>query len=325
MGADCLLQVRGLHVNAGLTELVRDVSFDLDTGEAMGLVGESGCGKSLTALSIMQLLAQPLMHIKSGEIRFDGRELTGLTDSKMQSIRGRDIAMIFQEPMTSLNPVYSVGDQVAEVLLIHRKLRGKRAKEQTAELFDRVGLSATRLASRFPHQLSGGQRQRIMIAMALACNPKVLIADEPTTALDVTVQAQILELIDQLRREYGMAILLIAHDLGVVRHYCERVAVMYAGQIIEYGNTKHVFLAPHHPYTQALLETIPALNPPGHRLPSIEGSVPKPEALPLGCAFSPRCRHADRQCKRQRPSLEFVSANSQQVRCWFPESARAAV
>lgn len=320
--ANRLLQISGLQVNLGRTALVRNVSFDLNPGEALGLVGESGCGKSLTALSIMQLLPQPAMHIESGEIHFNGVDLAQTDEHRLEKIRGCDIAMIFQEPMTSLNPVFNVGDQVAEVLYLHEKLRGAKARQRTAELFDTVGLSATRVAKRFPHQLSGGQRQRVMIAMALACQPKLLIADEPTTALDVTVQAQILELIDQLRQEFGMAILLIAHDLGVVRHYCERVAVMYAGQIVECGPTEQVFTSPSHPYTSALLETIPAVNQRGQRLPSIDGSVPRPAELPKGCAFAPRCQFTQEQCETRLPELSPVSGISHETRCWFPEVLR---
>lgn len=316
MQTNSLLQISGLRVNIGTTSLVRDLSFELNSGEALGLVGESGCGKSLTALSIMQLLSQPPMHIESGEVLFNGIDLVKVPEKNLEAIRGNDIAMIFQEPMTSLNPVFTVGDQVAEVLQLHEGLNRSDARRRTSALFDTVGLVAQRVTERFPHQLSGGQRQRVMIAMALACNPKLLIADEPTTALDVTVQAQILELIDQLRQEYGMAILLIAHDLGVVKHHCERVAVMYSGQIVECGSTDDVFNAPSHPYTKALLETIPAVNPRGQRLPSINGSVPRPTELPEGCSFAPRCQRALQQCREQRPGLEDVSTGDHQASCW---------
>jgi len=264
------------------------------------------------------------MHIEAGEISFNEKNLVNLPERSLQEIRGRDIAMIFQEPMTSLNPVFNVGDQVEEVLYLHENRKGSDARQRIAVLFDKVGLSAARIAKRFPHQLSGGQRQRVMIAMALACNPKVLIADEPTTALDVTVQAQILELIDQLRHEYGMAILLIAHDLGVVRHYCDQVAVMYAGQIVESGSSTQVFSSPSHPYTRALLDTIPAVNPRGHRLPSIHGTVPGPAELPPGCAFAPRCRHADHRCNNQSPELAVDFLPAHQVRCWYPENSRSS-
>jgi len=323
MDSGQLLQVENLTINLGNIGLVRNVSFELSSGEALGLVGESGCGKSLTALSIMRLLPQPPMHIEAGEIRFNGNNLVNMPEGSLEKIRGRDIAMIFQEPMTSLNPVFNVGDQVAEVLYLHEKLKGSSARERLSVLFDKVGLSVTRIAKRFPHQLSGGQRQRVMIAMALACNPKVLIADEPTTALDVTVQAQILELINELRHEYGMAILLIAHDLGVVRHYCEKVAVMYAGQIVESGSSAQVFSSPSHPYTRALLETIPAANHRGDRLPSIKGTVPRPAELPSGCAYAPRCRNSAHRCDHQLPELAAMSLSEHQVRCWYPETFRS--
>jgi oligopeptide/dipeptide ABC transporter ATP-binding protein len=316
-----LLDVNNLQVNIGSTALVRGLSFKLRAGEALGIVGESGCGKSLTALSIMRLLSQPPMHIESGEIIFNGQDLVRMPERSLEKIRGRELAMIFQEPMTSLNPVFSVGEQVSEVLYLHENLSAKSAQQKTQELFDKVGLSAARIAHRFPHQLSGGQRQRVMIAMSLACNPKLLIADEPTTALDVTVQAQILELIDELRQELGMAILLIAHDLGVVRHHCNQVAVMYAGQIVEFGSSTQVFSSPSHPYTRALIETIPAVNEPGKPLPSIEGTVPAPGAMPKGCAFSPRCQYSQEQCTQQTPELAEHLQSDHQVRCWFPVPA----
>jgi len=318
MNENRLLQINDLQVNLGKTSLVRDVSLKVDYGEAMGLVGESGCGKSLTALSIMQLLPQPPMHIEAGDIYLEDKNLNQMSEPALQNIRGRDMAMIFQEPMTSLNPVFDVGSQVAEVLYLHEKLRGASARERTLELFDKVGLSATRTAKCFPHQLSGGQRQRVVIAMALACNPKLLIADEPTTALDVTVQAQILELIDQLRQEYRMALLLIAHDLGIVRHHCDRVAVMYAGQIVEQGPTSQVFSSPSHPYTHALLETIPALNTKAQRLPTIDGTVPGAVELPIGCAFAPRCGRAATRCENQLPQLEALPGAGHHARCWYP-------
>ncbi|MFT6875683.1 MAG: oligopeptide/dipeptide ABC transporter ATP-binding protein [Granulosicoccus sp.] len=315
-----LLHVNNLQVNIGDTALVRGVSFKLQAGDALGIVGESGCGKSLTALSIMRLLSQPPMHIESGDILFNGQNLVQMPEKSLEKIRGREIAMIFQEPMTSLNPVFNVGEQVSEVLYLHEKLSTQSAQLKTNELFDKVGLSASRIADRFPHQLSGGQRQRVMIAMSLACSPKLLIADEPTTALDVTVQAQILELIDELRQELGMAILLIAHDLGLVRHHCNQVAVMYAGQIVEYGSSRQVFSSPSHPYTRALIETIPAVNEPGKPLPSIGGTVPAPAEMPQGCAFSPRCKYTQERCTSQAPELAAHTNIDHQVRCWFPVS-----
>ena len=321
MTENTLLDVNNLRVNIGRTSLVRGVTFSINAGEALGIVGESGCGKSLTALSIMRLLAEPPMHIETGTIHFKGQDLVELPEQRLEKIRGKSMAMIFQEPMTSLNPVFSVGEQVSEVLFLHENLSAQKAKIRTAVLFDKVGLSAAKVADRYPHQLSGGQRQRVMIAMALACNPALLIADEPTTALDVTVQAQILELIDELRQELGMAILLIAHDLGVVRHHCDQVAVMYAGQIVEYGASSQVFSLPSHPYTRALIETIPAVNEPGEPLPSIEGTVPAPAAMPQGCAFTPRCTLAQAQCSDRNPDLVVHERIEHPVRCWFPVAA----
>lgn len=318
MSEESLLQLKDLQVNIGKTPVVRGVSFELRAGESLGIVGESGCGKSITALSIMRLLPQPPMHIESGDILFEGQNLNQLPERQLERIRGREIAMIFQEPMSSLNPVFSVGDQVSEVLYLHEGLRNGSARQRRNELFDKVGLSANRIADRFPHQLSGGQRQRVMIAMSLACNPKILIADEPTTALDVTVQAQILELLDQLRADMGMAILLIAHDLGVVRYHCDQVAVMYAGKIVESGLTRQLFNHPSHPYTRALLETIPAANARGKPLPSIEGSVPSSAHLPQGCSFEPRCRFSQEQCIRQSPELLHQSLGDHLVSCWYP-------
>jgi oligopeptide/dipeptide ABC transporter ATP-binding protein len=313
-----LLHVNNLQVNIGETALVRSVSSKLRAGEALGVVGESGCGRSLTALAIMRLLSQPPMHIESGEILFNGQNLVQMPERSLEKVRGREIAMISEEPMTSLNSVFIVGEQVSEVLYLHEKLSTQSAQHKTKELFDKVGLSATRIADRFLHQLSGGQRQRVMIAMSLACNPNLLIADEPTTALDVTVQAKILELIDELRQELGMANLLIAHDLGVVRHHCNQVAVMYAGKIVEYGSSSQVFSSPSHPYTRALIETIPAVNEPGKPLPSIESTVPTPAAMPQGCAFAPRCKYCQEWCTRQAPELAEHTQIDHQVRCWFP-------
>lgn len=320
MNETSLLELRNLQVNIGKTTLVRGVSLELQAGQSLGVVGESGCGKSLTALSIMGLLPQPPMHIESGDIWFDGKNLTQLPEHRLKKIRGKDIAMIFQEPMSSLNPVFTVGDQVSEVLYLHENLSAHQVRSRTGELFEKVGLSATRVSNQFPHQLSGGQRQRAMIAMSLACNPKLLIADEPTTALDVTIQAQILDLLDQLRHELGMAILLIAHDLGVVRHNCDQVAVMYAGQIVEWGTTTQVFSSPSHPYTRALLDTIPAVNERGKPLPSIEGSVPSSAEIPEGCSFAPRCNYSQQQCTKQSPELAHHTLTGHSVSCWHPVS-----
>ncbi len=313
---DTLLRIADLQVDLGRESLLRGLSLELGVGEILGLVGESGSGKSLTALSILQLLEVPGMERTGGSISFDGFDLHTADESKMESIRGGEIGMIFQEQMTSLNPVFSVVDQIVEALLLHQQSGRSSAKTEAVALIERVGIHpAASVYSRYPHQLSGGQRQRIMIAMAIACQPKLLIADEPTTALDVTVQAQILELLDSLRTENRMSILLIAHDLGVVRQYCDRVAVMYCGQVVECGTADDVFDKARHPYTRALINTIPAGNPPGTDLPSIEGTVPKPSDLPLGCAFSPRCRYAAAKCLSHAPELR---GDVHAARCWYP-------
>jgi oligopeptide/dipeptide ABC transporter ATP-binding protein len=313
-----VLRVENLTVTVNGLKLVDDVSFTIGRGEMLGLVGESGCGKTVTALAIMQLVPNPPVKIAAGRIVFENTDLLTLKGEALRGVRGDRIGMIFQEPMTSLNPVFTIGSQIAEVLLIHRGLSRDAARRRAAELLDLVGIpAAAKQLDRYPHQLSGGQRQRVMIAMALACDPKLLIADEPTTALDVTVQAQILALIDRLRRELGTACLLITHDLGVVSEVCDRVAVMYAGRIVEESAVAEIFAAPRHRYTQALLETMPATNPPGVRLPSIAGTVPPPGARGAGCAFTPRCRHALAQCHSEVPPL---SAGPHRVACWNPAS-----
>ena len=318
-----LLEINDLHIYLGKTPLVRGVSLSMAAGESLGLVGESGCGKSLTALAVMGLLASPPLRIGAGTIRLNGQDLVSMPEASLQQVRGRDAAMIFQEPMTSLNPVFRVGHQVSEVLDIHENPGRRASRTRTAELLEKVGLAPDRIARRYPHELSGGQRQRVMIAMALAGNPKLLIADEPTTALDVTVQAQILDLIATLCREQGMGILLIAHDLGIVRQQCDRVAVMYSGQIVEHGAIEAVFRQPRHPYTGALLATIPArnLNRRGGQLPSIEGGVPNAAERPPGCAFAPRCTKSASRCQSDNPPLEPAAHDSREVRCWYPEPA----
>jgi oligopeptide/dipeptide ABC transporter ATP-binding protein len=314
---DPVLRVDGLTIALGSVKLVEDLSFDIMPGEAFGLVGESGCGKSVTALSILRLIASPPLAITGGRIEFGGRDLLKLSEAEIRDVRGGEIAMIFQEPMTSLNPVFTIGDQIGETLTIHRSMSARAAASRAAELLDLVGIPAARAQlERYPHQLSGGQRQRAMIAMALACEPKLLIADEPTTALDVTVQAQILALIERLRREFGLACLLITHDLGVVGETCARVAVMYAGRIVEHGPTAEVFGRPRHRYTKALLETIPAANPPGKRLPAIQGNVPAPGRRGSGCTFAERCAAPLARCAGERPQL--VRAGEHGVACWNP-------
>jgi oligopeptide/dipeptide ABC transporter ATP-binding protein len=314
---DAVLRVEGLSLRLRDAFLTQDVSFSLAPGEMLGLVGESGCGKSVTALSIMGLLPNPPIAIGAGRILFEGQDLVGLSNDGFRALRGNRIGMIFQEPMTSLNPVFSVGDQIAEVLILHRGLRKQAALRRACELLELVGLPAPeRQIGRYPHQLSGGQRQRVMIAMALACEPRLLIADEPTTALDVTVQAQILALIDRLRRELGLACLLITHDLGVVADICDRVAVMYAGRIVETGLVREALGTPRHRYTHALVETIPSSNPPGRALPSIPGNVPAPGARSHGCAFVTRCAAPASPCDVLPPPN--AGHDTHRYACWNP-------
>jgi oligopeptide/dipeptide ABC transporter ATP-binding protein len=311
-----LLTIEDLEIAVGARPVIEGVSLAIRPGEMLGLVGESGCGKSVTALAIMRLLAEPPMRIVSGAIRFEGRDILSLGEKELETLRGDRIAMIFQEPMTSLNPVFTIGNQIAEVVLLHRNVGRQAAEARAVELLKRVGIPAPEAAmGRYPHQLSGGQRQRVMIAMALACDPRLLIADEPTTALDVTVQAQILELIDGLRRETGMAVLLITHDLGVVSQYCDRVAVMYGGRVVEEAQSAELFAHPRHRYTEALLRTIPASNPPGVELPAIPGTVPPPGRRPPGCAFHPRCHAMVEPCADVLPEL---TAPPHRIRCWNP-------
>src|SRR5438874_4370244 len=317
-----LLQVKNLHTyfqtREGLVRAVDGLSFYLDRGELLGLVGESGCGKSITALSIMRLVAPP-GKIVNGEILFEGRDLLKLSNREIRAVRGDDIAMIFQDPMTSLNPVFTVGEQIAEALRLHRKLSRADARKAAVEAMREVSIPDPELrVNDYPHQLSGGMRQRVMIAMALACDPKLLIADEPTTALDVTIQAQILELLDHLRKTRELAILLITHDLGVVAEVADRVAVMYTGKIVEESQVDELFARPKHPYTEGLLRSVPKLTAKdvvkAERLQTIEGTVPKPTALPPGCHFEPRCHYRMPRCKEgEIPLYDVIPAV--QVRC----------
>lgn len=317
-----LLEVTNLQTHfptrAGLVKAVNDVSFTVSEGELVGLVGESGCGKSITALSIMRLIYPP-GKIAAGSIRFKGEELTTATDDRMREIRGNDIAMIFQDPMTSLNPVYTVGEQIAEALRLHRKLDKKAAWSAAIDAMREVSIpSPERRASDYPHQLSGGMRQRVMIAMALACDPELLIADEPTTALDVTIQAQILELLDKLRQTRKLAVLLITHDLGVVAETADRVCVMYTGKIVEESDVNQLFADPKHPYTRGLLHSVPKLTAAEverqSRLQTIEGTVPSPTELPAGCHFAPRCAFRMPECTRHEIPL-FELEHGVKVRC----------
>ena len=317
-----LLEVNNLQTHfptrAGLVKAVNDVSFYINEGELLGLVGESGCGKSITALSVMRLIASP-GKIVGGEIKFKGEELLKASDARMREIRGNDIAMIFQDPMTSLNPVYTVGEQIAEALRLHRKLDKKAAWTAAIDAMKEVSIpDPARRVNDYPHQLSGGMRQRVMIAMALACNPELLIADEPTTALDVTIQAQILELLNELRQTRKLAVLLITHDLGVVAEVADRVCVMYTGKIVEESGVDELFEQPKHPYTQGLLKSVPKLRGIGEaketRLSTIEGTVPSPTNLPDGCHFAPRCEHRMDICTRGTIPL-YELKNDVRVRC----------
>ncbi len=321
-----LLEVNNLETQfptrAGLVRAVNDVSFHIGEGELLGLVGESGCGKSITALSIMRLIAAP-GRIANGSIKFKGEELTSASDDRLRQIRGNDIAMIFQDPMTSLNPVFTVGEQIAEALRLHRKMNKKEAWDEAIAAMKEVSIpSPERRVNDYPHQLSGGMRQRVMIAMALACDPELLVADEPTTALDVTIQAQILELLNELRETRKLAILLITHDLGVVAEVADRICVMYTGKIVEESRVDELFEAPKHPYTQGLLRSVPKLTSKDIardlRLRTIDGVVPSPTELPQGCHFAPRCEFRMDKCVAA-PIPLYELGNDVKVRCVLHE------
>jgi oligopeptide transport system ATP-binding protein len=325
-----LLEVRDLrtyfYTHAGVVKAVDGVSFHIEPGETVGIVGESGSGKSVTALSIMGLLPRPAGRIVGGTITFQGKDLTTATDREMRELRGSAMAMIFQDPMTSLNPVFSIGYQLAEPMKRHLRLSGKDATARAAKLLDLVGIpSASRRLKDYPHQFSGGMRQRVMIAMALACNPKLLIADEPTTALDVTIQAQILELIKGLRREFNMAVLLITHDLGVVANMCDRVTVMYGGRVLESGSSDEIFTVPRQPYTQGLLHSIPRLDQPrGEELTPIPGNPPDMLHPLPGCPFTPRCPLVIARCPGEMPPLERLGESQHRAACWVTVGGHTA-
>ena len=312
---DPLLRVRNLVVGFGsggsIARAVDGVSFEVRRGQTLGIVGESGCGKSVTAFSIMRLLPQPQGQILGGEILFEGRDLIQASEAELHQVRGGRIGMVFQEPLSALNPVQTIGAQLAEVLRLHKPLTKAAALAAAIPLLGKVGIPSPEIRVReYPHQLSGGMRQRVVIAMALACDPSLLIADEPTTALDVTIQAQILELMQSLQRELGMAIVLITHDLGVIAQVCDEVVVMYAGQIAERGPVEAIFRRPAHPYTRGLLASIPRLTTPRKsRLPTIEGSVPGLQEMPPGCRYENRCPFARPECRAARPPLETVAAD----------------
>jgi oligopeptide/dipeptide ABC transporter ATP-binding protein len=318
--SDVLLDVRDLrtyfHVMDGTVKAVDGVSFRIRNGETLGIVGESGCGKSVTALTIMRLLDIPPAEVASGEVYFAGRDVLTLPDEEMRKIRGNDIAMIFQEPMTSLNPVFTIGDQIAEAVVQHKRVSRKAAMDKAIDSLKAVGINnPERRVKQYPHEMSGGMRQRVMIAMALSCDPKLLIADEPTTALDVTIQAQILELIRQVQDETGAALMLITHDLGVVAETVNEVVVMYAGRVVERGSVDEVLLAPKHPYTEGLLTSIPSKGMRGQRLNVIRGTVPNPFNMPVGCNFEPRCPYAFAPCTVHDPRIE--DASPPDVACWL--------
>ncbi len=303
-----LLELRGLttafQTARGEISAIEDISFELNAGEILGIVGESGSGKSVTALTIMGLLPQPPARVAAGSVRFAGEELTTASPNRMEKIRGAGISMIFQEPMTSLNPVFTIGEQIMETVRAHERMSVSAQRERAIEMLDRVGIpSATKRLNDYPHQLSGGQRQRVMIAMSLACRPKLLIADEPTTALDVTIQAQVLDLLMDLRDELGMAIMIITHNIGVIAEVADRVLVMYAGRIVEQSPAADLFDAPQHPYTKGLLACVPTLQQDRHRLIAIPGSLPEPARRPPGCRFAPRCTYRIEACRTAIPPL----------------------
>jgi peptide/nickel transport system ATP-binding protein len=327
-----LLRVQDLkthfHTRDGVVRAVDGVSFDVLPGETLAIVGESGCGKSVTAMSILRLLPMPPARIAGGRIEFDGRNLLELSEPDMRKVRGNAISMIFQEPMTSLNPVLTIGRQISEALVLHRGMTEKAALVRAAEMLRKVHIpEAERRLTQYPHELSGGMRQRVMIAMALACGPRLLIADEPTTALDVTIQAQILELMHELRAETGASVILITHDLGVVAEIAHRVVVMYAGRKVEEAPIGELFAAPRHPYTRGLLGSMPHLgdsvNETGKRLVEIPGMVPSLKDPAPGCLFAPRCPNATERCTREAPPLE-LHAPGHQAACWNPVAAPRA-
>jgi len=309
-----LLEVRFLSIHfyteEGVIRAVENVDFEIYPGEILGLVGESGCGKSVTGLSLLRLISIPPGRIVNGEILFDGRSLLQLEEKEMEKVRGNDISMIFQEPMTSLNPVFTIGNQIMEAIVLHQGLDKTEARKRAIEMLDRVKIpSPDKTIDSYPHQLSGGMRQRAMIAMALSCQPKLLIADEPTTALDVTIQDQVLQLLKEIQREMGMSVMLITHDLGVVAEIADRVAVMYAGRIFEYGPIEAIFGKMRNPYTRGLMRSIPQLTEKKNRLNAIPGQVPDPMDLPVGCKFHPRCDLMIEDCKKEEPALFQVNGD----------------
>ncbi len=320
-----LLEIQDLHVSfktyVGEVQAVRGVNFEVEEGECLGIVGESGCGKSVTAHAIMQLLKAPPAEYKKGEILFEGNDLLKKTEKEMQSVRGNTISMIFQDPMTSLNPTQKVGKQIAEVLMQHKTMDKKEAFKEAEKMLELVAVTEPhKRVHQYPHEFSGGMRQRAMIALALACRPKLLIADEPTTALDVTIQAQILELLQSLQKKLNMSIILITHDLGVVAKMCDKVAVMYAGQVVESGLSEEIFKSPSHPYTRGLLKAIPRMDMSREQpLQTIVGSPPDLFAPPVGCSFFARCNEAMKVCESHRPIMEDIREDLASA-CWLNHS-----
>ena len=315
-----LLAVDDLRVHLstprGVVRAVDGVDFSLQPGTSLGIVGESGCGKTMTALALMRLLPSPPARIVSGRIMFDGEDVVALDESRMRALRGDAMAMIYQDPMTTLNPVFTAGEQIAEAVRLHRNASRAAAMARAIEMLELVGIpDPSRCAQSYPHQLSGGMRQRAVIAMALACHPKLLIADEPTTALDVTIQAQILDLLRRLQQELGTAIILITHDLGVIADLVDTVVVMYAGKVAERASVKRLFAAPRHPYTQGLLRSVPSLETREHRMRTIDGAVPSALAMPSGCRFHPRCAIARDICRSEEPPLVSDGAGGEAA-CW---------
>ncbi|PKR78504.1 peptide ABC transporter ATP-binding protein [Halalkalibacillus sediminis] len=327
--SDVILELNELHTHFftddGEIPAVDGVSFNVHKGEVVGIVGESGCGKSVTSLSIMQLVPSPPGRIVSGEINYKNENLAKASEKRMRKIRGNEIAMIFQEPMTSLNPLFTIGNQLNEAILFHEKVSKKQARKRSIEMLDLVGIPrSNEVIDDYPHQLSGGMRQRVMIAMAMACNPEVLIADEPTTALDVTIQAQILDLMRDLNKEKDTSIILITHDLGVVAEICERVIVMYSGQVVEEGTVRDILKDPQHPYSQGLIRSLPKIHETEQKLYSIPGTVPKPGMNMKGCRFAPRCPHAFDRCFQEDPELYSI-AEGRYSRCFLHDSEEGGI
>lgn len=323
--AEYLLQVKNLktyfYTEDGIVKAVDNVSFNIKKGETLAVVGESGCGKSITAMSIMKLIPSPPGVIKGGEILFEDRDILKLTDSELRNIRGNNISVIFQEPMTSLNPVFTVGFQIEEAVILHRKLSKSEARKTAVDMLKMVGIPrAEKIVDSYPHELSGGMRQRVMIAMAMSCNPKLLIADEPTTALDVTIQAQILDLMRDLKEKLNTSIILITHDLGVVAEMADYIVVMYAGKIVEEAPVIELFKNPLHPYTVGLLKSKPIINKEQNELYSIPGQVPNPLNMPKGCYFNPRCERAVDKCREIQPELQNINSKHKAA-CWIYDTA----